>query len=130
MTTSLSKLHEQALNKYRSVSARLDKHKAVIGETTTRIVATVETALGGASAAAIDHYMGESSTPGTLPEATIGPVPVVLAASLALTVGSIAMQKEPWARDVANFANGLGAAGAYAETLRFLQALPAAAPSA
>lgn len=121
---SLAKLHEQALSKYKSVAGRLERHKAVIGTTTDRVVATLETAAGGAAAAAIDHYMGGG---GELPEAMVGPVPVVLASALACTVASIAFQRDSFSKDLANFGNGLAAAGSYAEGLRFLKSMPATA---
>ena len=117
---NLAKLHEQAINKYKNVRGKLDAHKEVIGETVNRGLAAVESALGGGAAAAIDFYMGTKTD--AIPEAMIGPVPVVMASAFGLTVISIVMQKEEWSRHLAGFANGLGAASTYAEGLRFLKA--------
>ena len=111
---NLAKLHSEAIAKYRNVRNRLDSHKQTIG---------------GAAAAAIDHYLGDKTQ--VLPEAMVGPVPVVMASAFAGTLLSIVWQKEEWSTHLAGLSNGLGAAAAYAEGLRFLKAHEAAtAPAA
>ena len=125
---NLAKLHSDAIAKYKNVRARLDSHKQSIGGAVTRTLTAIESGVGGGAAAAIDFYMGDKTQ--ALPEAMVGPVPVVMTAAFGLTVVSIALQKEDWSVHLAGFANGLGAAAAYAEGLRFLKAHEAAAPAA
>lgn len=127
MTTSLAKMHESALNRFKSVRGQLDRHKETIGTAVMRVVQTAEASAGGAAAAAIDYYLGGQSSSG-LPFAEIGPVPAVLGASIGLTLVAVVAGKEEWAAHVGNFAAGMGAAGAYAETIRFLQSYGGAQP--
>jgi hypothetical protein len=126
---NLAKLHSEAIAKYRNVRNRLDSHKQTIGGAVTRPMTAIESGVGGAAAAAIDHYLGDKTQ--VLPEAMVGPVPVVMASAFAGTLLSIVWQKEEWSTHLAGLSNGLGAAAAYAEGLRFLKAHEAAtAPAA
>jgi hypothetical protein len=121
---NLARLHEQALSKYASVKGRLDRHREHIATGVMRLVGTAEAAAGGATAAAIDYYMNGQPKAG-VSSAMVGPVPVVAASALVGTGVAILAGKEEWAGHLANFSAGLGAASAYAETLQFLQAMPA-----
>jgi hypothetical protein len=126
--TSLATLHEQALSKYQSVKNRLDSHKEAISTGVMRLVSAAESAAGGAAAAAIDYYLGGSPTSG-LATAMVGPVPAVAVAALAGSALAILGGRDEWTGHVAAFANGLGAASAYSETLQFLQGMNTAQTS-
>lgn len=80
-------------------------------------VRTGEVAAGGAVAALIDHYMGPG---GNMPEAMLGPAPLVLTAALVLKGVAFVGGNESWGTHVHSFANGLGAAGTYATMMRIL----------
>ena len=125
---NLETLHRELAGKYTNVRNSLVRHKAAIGTSVERGVTALESGVGGGLAAAIDHYLGTSTD--AIPEALIGPVPVVMTSAFALLLASIVLQKESWSSHLAGLGNGLGAASAYAEGLRFLKAQAAAAPAA
>ncbi len=116
---SVARRHEQAISHARNLAGRLARHKETIGVTVTRTLGAIEAAIGGGAAAATDFYMGVKTD--AIPEAMIGPVPVVMTGAVFLTVTSILLQKEDWSTHVAGFAAGLGGAAAYAEGLRWLK---------
>lgn len=125
MGSSIEKMHRDLAAKFQHVRGRLIAHKQIVGTTVDRALTAVEGGIGGGLAASVDWYMGDQSQ--AIPEAMVGPVPVVAAAALAGTAIAILMQKEAWSAHIAGVSNGLGAAAAYGETLRFLRSHEAAA---
>jgi hypothetical protein len=126
MAFSLAKLHEAAVGRVRNLTGRLEKHKGHLGTMAVETLRTGIAAGGGASAALIDHYMGTPTD--ALPEAMVGPVPVVITAALLLK-GAAYVLTEPadvgsfhFSQAIHEYANGLGAAGTYATVLRALKA--------
>jgi hypothetical protein len=127
MASSIERLHAEAMRRVGSARSALARHKETIGTTVERVVTAIEATAGGGAAAALDFYLKPAGDLSALPEAVIGPVPVVAAAALALTAGSILFQKEPFSAHLAGFGNGMAGAASYAEGLRFLAAHESAA---
>jgi hypothetical protein len=121
MSFSLSRLHEKALSSAKRLRSVLDTHEETVGSIVTEAVRTGVTGAGAASAAGLDYFLGAPKA--ALPEAMVGPVPVVPVAALALKVAAFAMTKSKSGASVHlhAFSNGLGAASIYTGTLRLLQ---------
>lgn len=119
---SLAKLHEKALSHAKRLRSVLDTHEETVGSIVNEAVRTGVGAAGAASAAAIDFFMGGASKTG-LPEAMIGPVPVVPVAALAIKGIAFAMtrSKSGASPHLHSYSNGLGDGAIYAGTLRLLQ---------
>lgn len=124
MAFSLARLHEAAVNKFKSVHGKLERHKETIGSIVSEAVRTGETVAGGGTAALVDFYLGDNSA---IPEAMVGPVPVVLTGALALKGVAFALGRHPAASHLHAFSNGLAAAGTYATAMRTLKEHAAAA---
>ena len=119
MAFSLSRLHEQAVDKVKHLHGKLEKHRSMLDDMVEQTVVTGEVAVGAGVAALADYYLGDKTK--ELPEAMVGPVPVVLGAALALK-GVAYMLGAGSGDHVHAVANGIGAAGVYGTTLRLLKA--------
>lgn len=119
---NLASLHKDALNKYQSIKGAFMRHKEKIGGVVTTTVRKVVVVGGGAAGGAADHYLSQADDPVTgLPEAKIGPAPLVLTAGLALSGVGYFGHGEAWADHVQAFADGALSYGAGMETLRALR---------
>lgn len=127
---SLARLHQEALAKFNSARAKISRHEGMVTRIAEETFRTGANLGGAAAAAVVDHYMGPKGV--DLPEAMVGPVPVVLTGALVMKGVAFALSKHDVSKYVHEVGSGLGAAGTYATLLRTLKASssPAAAAAA
>jgi len=122
MAFALSTLHSKALRHLEHARGKLERHRETAKGLVTTTARSALTVGGGASGALIDHYMGNKAD--ALPEAKLGPAPVVLTAALVGKAIGLAMGGTEGSF-LQDYANGLGAYGTGVELIRVLKSMPA-----
>jgi len=119
---NLATLHKDALSRFQRAKALVASHKETIDTFVDATVRKVFVTGGGVAGAFAEHYLSQGDDPETgLPEAKIGPAPLVLTGGLVGSGIAYAMGKSDTAKPVHAVADGLLAFGGGMETLRALR---------